>query len=92
MGLEDKKWQRNSSLKEMTDSYNGLVDEMMQMSEELSGIAQTVSTQHAEMADKFHELNDKILTVNYKTDEMKQDISNKLDDILRSVRQHHPGE
>ena len=91
MTIEELRWKRNSTLKEMMDSYNSLLDEMERMSAEIESLATVTSDQHHQMADKFHELNDRILTVNFKTDEMKQDINDKLDDILRRIERNHPG-
>lgn len=91
MGLEELKWERNSSLKDMMDHYNRLVAEMEAISRDLADLAGIVSNEYSEITDRFHELNDKILTVNYKTDEMKQDIVDRLDDILRRINANHPG-
>ena len=84
MTIEDLRWKRNSTLKEMMDNYNGLLDEMGRMSAEIEALESVTADQHNQMAEKFHELNDRILTVNFKTDEMKQDINDKLDDIRGS--------
>lgn len=90
MGLEELKWQRDTSLKEMMTKYNRLVDEMAEISQSIADVAGTVSKQHEDVSEKIHELNDKILTVNYKTDAMQRTIDGKLDDILRSMERNHP--
>lgn len=91
MAADDLRWERQSSLKQMMDRYNRLVEEMEALSTDVERAASAISVQYTEMADKFHELNDKILTVNYKTDEMKMEINSKLDDILKRINKNHPG-
>lgn len=91
MALEELRWKRNAGLKDLMDSYNSLVDEVEQMSSEIEALEAVTADQYRQVAGKFHELNDRILTVNYKTDEMKQDISDRLDDILRRIERNHPG-
>lgn len=90
MSFEELRWERQASLKQMMEAHNRLVDEVAQLNNDVGILAETISKQSDEMAERLHELNDKILTVNYKTDEMRSSISDKLNDLLQRINRNHP--
>lgn len=90
MGFEQYRWERQTSLKQMMDSHNGLVDELTRLNEECVAVEKAVTKQNDEMAKKFHAINDRVLTINYKVDEMQRGMNEKLTEILQMVSRAYP--
>lgn len=90
MDFEQYRWKRQTSLKQMMDSHNGLVDELTRLNEECTAVEKSVTKQNDEMQKQFHEINDRVLTINYKVDEMQRGMNEKLTAILQMVSRQYP--